>query len=341
MTINGQNISTRSSLPDFMKGAAVILMIQVHLVELFAEEAIYNSGLGKFLLFLGGPPAAPLFMVVMGYFLAESKKTTSQNILRGLKLFLVGILLNAGINLHLFVKIIFGEIQVDPLPYLLGVDILPLAGLSIIIISVIKKIFRDKIFLYLIFLLVVILSSDFLYQSTDAEKPIAYIQAFFWGQFNWSYFPVFPWLVYPLVGFIISVVMSKSTIDERNLFHFSVPASIVSVATISYGINTAANLKVYYHHNWIYIFWTLQFLIVITYLSYQLVLQCDENKIVRYLKWLGRNVTLAYIMQWLIIGYFATSLFRSQNEIMLLFWFVLIVASVSLLTSLFKSKKIF
>ena len=64
----------RLELPDIVRGLAVVFMVQVHLTELFVTQDIYNSAFGKISLFLGGIPAAPVFMVMMGYFLAFVKK---------------------------------------------------------------------------------------------------------------------------------------------------------------------------------------------------------------------------------------------------------------------------
>ena len=69
--------SNRNQTADLLKGLAVIFMIQVHLIELFARQDIFSSNIGSVLLFFGGPPAAPIFMAVMGYYIAQSKKTIS------------------------------------------------------------------------------------------------------------------------------------------------------------------------------------------------------------------------------------------------------------------------
>jgi hypothetical protein len=56
----------------------VALMIQVHLMELFAQPAVLASWVGKVSLFLGGPPAAPVFMLIMGYYAAASTRSTGR-----------------------------------------------------------------------------------------------------------------------------------------------------------------------------------------------------------------------------------------------------------------------
>ncbi len=67
-----------------------------------------------------------------------AKKVLSWNIYRGIKIFILGFLLNIGLNFSLLLKIKFEGWQIDPLEYIFGVDIFYLAGLSIIISFCIK-----------------------------------------------------------------------------------------------------------------------------------------------------------------------------------------------------------
>jgi uncharacterized membrane protein len=80
-------MTIRTQTPDLLKGIAVLLMMQVHIIELFATNQISDSIIGKFLLFLGGPLVAPIFAFFLGYFLIDSKKSTRQLFVRGLQLF--------------------------------------------------------------------------------------------------------------------------------------------------------------------------------------------------------------------------------------------------------------
>ncbi len=128
----------RYPLPDLLKGFAVFLIVPVHILELFIDYPGRESFFGKTLLFLGGPIAVPVFMIIMGYFLAKNQKSFSVNFLRGIKIFIVGFLLNIGLNFHLLLKIKFAGWQFNPFEYIFGVDILYFAGLSIILIAFLK-----------------------------------------------------------------------------------------------------------------------------------------------------------------------------------------------------------
>lgn len=331
----GINKSTvRQLLPDVLKGVAVMLMIQVHLMELFATQELYDSLVGKIALFLGGPPAAPLFMAVMGFFIAKSGSGTLQLVLRGLKLILYGLLLNIGLNLHLFYHVFTGEMEIDPLPYIFGVDILFLAGLSIIFIALLRLALQKNIFSWLSVMLIVAFAAT-LIPSGDVDSGWrTYLLAYFYKASWWSYFPIFPWLAYPLAGYCFKLVSDKYFNIELSRLKLAITAFLLLVPLLvffSYGFNITTDLPAYYHHSVSYFLWALLFLGVWTILFQLLVNSLHSNPIVSYLQWTGRNVTAFYVFQWLIIGNLATAFYKSVNPGSLVLWFLLIVLATSLL----------
>lgn len=305
----------RNQTADFIKGIAVLLMIQVHLIELFAKEEVAQSFIGKISLFLGGPPAAPLFMAVMGYFLAKSKKSFLQNLKRGMLLILGGILLNIGLNFHLLILIFLNKVHLDPLAYVFGADILPLAGLSVILIALIKKVTKDNLINSTLLSLIILILILILHAATVDNRLnnsfLVYLQAFLWGKLEWSYFPFLPWAVYPLAGFIYSKIMERIKVEKSTKDLTFLISAVVTFVSLDYGVNIASELKEYYHHNWPYTLWTFQFLIFLVYCFERLETSWGMNKIMLYIKWLGKNVTTAYVIQWIIIGNAATFIYRT------------------------------
>ncbi len=67
----------RYPLPDLLKGFAVFLIVPVHILEIFIDYPGRESIFGKTLLFFGGPFGVPVFMIVMGYFIAKSANVIS------------------------------------------------------------------------------------------------------------------------------------------------------------------------------------------------------------------------------------------------------------------------
>lgn len=330
----------RNQTADLLKGFAVLMMIQVHLIELFAKQEIYDGLIGKISLFLGGPPAAPLFMTVMGYFLAKSNKNFLQNLKRGILLTLGGILLNIGLNFHLLILIFNGKIQLNPLAYIFGADILPLAGLSVILIALIKKFTKNNLLSSMLFppiilIFILILHAETINHQVNSNTFI-YIQAFLWGKLEWSYFPFLPWAVYPLAGFSYYIIAEKINIEKSTKDFAFLFSSVVTFVSIEYAVKIASDLKEYYHHNWLYTLWIFQFLIFLVCCFERLETSWGRNTIMLYIKWLGKNVTAAYVIQWIIIGNISTAIYKTQNEMELIVWFFLVTAAASILIVIHK-----
>ena len=160
----------RFPLPDLLKGFAVLFMIQIHIIELFIDYAGRESLFGKLSMFFGGPFTAIIFMIVMGYFIAKSKKPFVKNLLRGVKIFAVGLLLNIGLNFNLLLKIKYANWQFNPLEYIFGVDILYLAGLSVIFIAFLKTLKKGQAWVAIIFVFLVIGLTGFMNEVLMVTK---------------------------------------------------------------------------------------------------------------------------------------------------------------------------
>lgn len=338
----------RNPTADLLKGLAVIFMIQVHIMELFAKQEIYDSIIGKVSLFLGGPPCAPVFMAVMGYFLASSDRPASYYFKRGGILFIGGILLNIGLNFNLLLSVFSGEIHVDPFKYIFGVDILPLAGIGIIVIGLLKKLFEKKIIFYFLLALIIALIGGFLPLFGAPQTFSGYVNAFLWGNFEWSYFPVFPWLAYVLTGFAFRLASEQYQIHEKftpsHSFVFFIPLLIAAGIMIPYAAGIAHNLKGeggYYHHGILYFGWIMLFMAGYVMLATLIEEYSGKSPLVRFVKWVGKNVTIFYIFQWLIIGNIATEIYKTQEKYNLIFWFLGITAMVSIITYTWGKIKIY
>lgn len=323
----------RKALPDLLKGIAVILMVQVHLMELFARQDIFDGIFGKLSLFLGGPPAAPVFMAVMGYFLAQGNKTLPTLLYRGCKLLIWGLFLNLGLNAHLLYHIIEGSITLNPLMYIFGVDILFLAGFSVLIIALLRPVFREKYIAWAILSMLVVMVSTFLPFSSDASSSLKYPLAYVAGHYSWSYFPLVPWLAYPLTGYTFALMEKQvlaSRITPRYLLVSLIVTSLVLLYTLQQAVALTHDLQRYYHHGLLFFGWTLYFLVAWTILGYYITQRFSNNKVFRYICWTGKNVTAFYVFQWLIIGNIATQVYKTQGKTALSLWF----AGIMILTSL-------
>jgi uncharacterized membrane protein len=308
-------MATRTQTFDLLKGIAVILMVQVHCVELFAAYDVFNSSLGKSLLFLGGSPVAPIFALILGYFLAGSKRSSQQLVMRGIKTFCLGMILNVALNLNLVISVYKGIFKMDLLPYIFGVDILQFAGIAIIVIAVLKKYVERSLVLLIILVFASVILSDLLINYVPENVILKYISGFFYGSCSWSYFPVFPWLAYPLVGFLFYRIKQDLNLSLLNTLKtkivFSVLYLVFLVLTISHAVSVSSDLQTYYHHGSVFFCWVIIFLTGYSFVINELEKLISNNYLLKYLKWLGKNVTLIYVIQWIIIGNTATEIYKT------------------------------
>ncbi len=328
----------RLPLPDLLKGLAVFFMIQVHITELLIDQAGRESMFGKVSLFLGGPFAAVVFMGVMGYFVAKNKDSLSKNLGRGLKIFAYGFLLNIGLNFHLLLKIKFSGWQFNPFEYIFGVDILYLAGISIVILSLLKVLSKGQEWVTAILLLSVAGLTGFMNENLMTANHL-YILPFIAGEYTWSYFPLFPWLAYPLAGFIIAQHQQRINLFITQQKSISVAlVSVIAALVLLFsrqGIITTINLQAYYHHTFGYVLWALGLSILwMIFIQYLLKL-FPGTRAGNFFCRVGKNVTLIYVIQWLIIGNIATAIYQTQTAGNFVYWFTgIFTASVVLAFSI-------
>ncbi len=333
----------RYPLPDLLKGFAVFLIVPVHILELFIDYPGRESMFGKILLFLGGPVAVPVFMIIMGYFMAKSKKSPSKNILRGAKILVVGLLLNIGLNFNLLLKIKFADWQFNPLEYIFGVDILYLAGLSVIFIALLKTLKKGQAWVAITLVFLIIGLTGFMNDKLMVTER-NYILPFIGGTYSWAYFPLFPWLAYPLLGFtfyhwedkVISFLQRQKVVSGIVLFGIA----ILTISFYKWGINTTINLPAYYHHTFWFALWAIG-IVILWVLLLRFLLNKFPNTIVgNFLQWLGKNITLFYVIQWLIIGNISTIIYQTQSISNYWYWFSGIFAVTVLLTWLIEKTNI-
>jgi uncharacterized membrane protein len=168
----------REPFPDFLRGLAIVLMIQVHITELLLETSPTNLLIEKWSYFFGGIPAAPIFLILMGYYQDKSKSNLKKELIRGLKIFVLGLILNLLMNLSLIYRFMNGNIDVNIYSYIFGVDILIFAGLSYSIMALLRRVIKNLLPLASIILIVYILDL-FLRDININSNNLRYLFSFF------------------------------------------------------------------------------------------------------------------------------------------------------------------
>lgn len=327
--------TSRKPLPDLLKGLAVLAMVQVHIMEVFASPLVFNGLAGKISLFLGGPFAAPVFLSIMGYFLAASRKKTARKIKRGFYLIILGLVLNVGMNCNLLLKIISGEVQADPWRFIFGVDILINAGLSIILVAAMELLLRKRTGAYLLVAVAVPFLGMLLPAREHHATWLDYLQAFIMGRAEWSYFPLIPWSAYVFLGYAFHCAGKEypAVFQRVRQARYIILPFLLLLLFASGGIyiEQVICLQEYYHHGPGLFAWITLFLITWLMITNEAETAFGNSGFFLWIKWLGRNVTAVYVIQWLIIGNIGTELYRTQFLFPSLLWFAGIMALTCIL----------
>jgi uncharacterized membrane protein len=280
-------------------------MILVHVLENYGNEGVYDTGIGKAVEFFGGAPAAPVFMFIMGFFLVYPvDKGLRINVIRGAKLMGLGYLLS-------FLRYTLPEALgithygggFDFFSFIWEVDILQFAGFALILLALIRQgIPWPRTWILLAVLITV--SAPLLW-GIDTGVPIFdWLLDLVWGSYEEVWFPVFPWLAFPLLGMafghLVEIRDGRITADRRII---TAGVALLTAGLMLTWMDPGYHLGDYYRSGPGAIIWMSGFVVVWLFLCEFTVRNIPENAVCRLLYFWSKNVTVIYFAQWIIIGW--------------------------------------
>ena len=198
---------------QWARGFTVLLMAPVHTVLLYSLPAVRDSWLGRPLAFIAEGPGAQLFMLLMGIFFVLSKKETATSVLqKAVCLLLLGYALNV-------LKFVIPW-QLDGLPFglqeqlqlplglegmvqvFMTSDILHFAALALLVLYAVSRLPQPGFYACVLALLICFMAPAG-WDLHSANPVWDYLLQLLGGQPPVVYFPLLPWLVYPLLGLAI------------------------------------------------------------------------------------------------------------------------------------------
>ncbi len=216
--------NTRFIYIDFLRGWALIIMIEVHVFNAFIIPELKETSWFYPLNFINGL-VAPAFLFVSGFaFVVSSERRLDELRKYGKyfrnKLTRIALIFLAGYSLHpplfSFSRII-NESSTDSIIAWFNVDILQCIGAGLLVLLFLRIIIKKDSFFYGLLISIIILIS----LISPAMWKIDFgnfLPVFFAEYFNpmyGSYFPLFPWLFFLFSG----AVMSRFYIASRNQNH--------------------------------------------------------------------------------------------------------------------------
>jgi hypothetical protein len=293
------------------RGFTVLIMPAVHTVLLYSSDAVKNGSLGKLLGFLAEGPGAQLFMYLMGVFIVLGRpKPISQILHRSCLLMFTGYLLNlVRFTLPFHMGIIPQKyltdngITVDAstgIQLLVVGDILQFASIAYLVCSLIylMKIAYKGI---LVLLTLILLITPYAWNVHFNNEYLHQMVALFNGQPPFAFFPVFPWLIYPLLGLVMGHLYRREDLKHLLKRHIITGSGLMLTGyLVTLAEPTSWNTHFYRAgpgatllHSGFVLVWIALFLLLAN-----LIKRLPGTLLMQYL---SRHITIIYIAQWIII----------------------------------------
>lgn len=296
---------------DVARGVGALGMVAVHVLLLYGHSAANHSIYGATVRLMGGPPAAPLFLFLMGASLAFSRRTAlRQGLRRGFTLLALAYLLNLlrG-TLPAFLGLRLGLITPRDLAFHTPadlfwiVDLLHCAGLSLLLLTAVQR-FLPRPWMWVVLAAAVAIGSPVMWGQMSGWPPLDRWLTLLWGTGDTVQFPLLPWVSYPLAGMAFGVWLAAS-VDRDAVYRCAaaVGAMVFFVGVLLIMIRPAFHLGDYFRSGPGAVFAFTGFVLAWLSVCHWLVRRLRQNAPFRLLSYWGRHITAFYFVHWVILGW--------------------------------------
>lgn len=303
---------------DIAKTVAIFFMAVIHVGDSMStfDYSVYDVSLyQKFINFIGGPLAAPIFMFAMGVGMAYTRhRTPAAFAKRGVKLMIYGYLLNffrEGL-LMLIARMMGMATDYDkPLIYsIFNIDILQFAGIAFMLAALFMKLKMKPVHMLgtaVVLQAVGTMCIGCFSGLADAWKCI--IGLFFFTN-EYSCFPAFLWLIYPMIGLCFAETLKRVT-DKRIFYKrvglFSLCVFVALTVSLHYmDIDTwsfySGYENLYYRQNLLGTVWMFS-IVGMAMTVFYFMTYIVKGSIESFIKWASAGLNSIYIIHWLVITY--------------------------------------
>jgi len=297
---------------DLARGVAVVCMVLVHVLWHWGSRDVIATPFGTAVSVLGGPPAAPVFMTLMGASIAFSSRADPRwLVIRGVTLIAAGYLLNlargalpAALGLASGVVTAEDIAPFTPLRLLTSVDILQLAGCSLIVIGALRRLGPPNLGWVGVGIAMVAFAPAVVGLRT-AVPILDGLLTPVWGDAPNVFYAVFPWAVYPLVGAVVGEGVARSgdrpaTLRAIGMAGFGLCATgLVAIAVT----RPAIDVVTYWRHPPALAMASLGFVLAWIWACDVIIRRLPDLGGFQLLERAGRRVTVLYVIHWLIVGW--------------------------------------
>ncbi|WP_068505149.1 acyltransferase family protein [Paenibacillus kribbensis] len=322
---------------DLAKGFAILFMVWTHV---FDELSPDSKGILVMLVrnILGGPFAAPVFMICLGIGVSYSRKNTPKDLLRrGFNLLGIGLLLN-----------IFRYVLPDLTKYaltnestylyhtfsLFSVDILQFAGLAFLFLALLKKLELRNSVLLLIGVIASLLGM-ILRGASTGDYVLDQFTGFIWGTATRSYFPFLNWIIFPVFGLVFGCFL-KHCKDKKNFYLRMTPlcfglVTIYLLLTIHFGF-MFSSAGSYFFLGLLDAVFFIMLALGFFGLNYAITQMLPAVSFKPLMRW-SKNINAIYCIHWSLIGIIGIFMQLLIKSSALAFWQATLIAALLLLIS--------
>lgn len=294
---------------DLARGFTVLFIPAIHAGMLYSRYEVHTSIPGEFLIAIAEGPGGQLLMLLMGIsFTFRQTQNTKQVFKRSIILLITGYLLNI---LKFVIPYLFGglpqtvltKLQVNESNKIFQLtsigDILHFAAITQLILH---GIYKTKYYhlTAAIIATAILLFSPFIQDAHSTIQPLNYLLELFTGQPPHVFFPLFPWLVYPLTGLTIGYYFKRS--ESQTMQATALIGLILTVNGLyaDHFLNTE-NPAGFYRTPPPATAWHLGIVLITLALWHLLSTKIKSNTLFDILTFSSRHITLIYLIQWIMI----------------------------------------
>jgi len=296
---------------DLARGFTVLIMPSIHVIMLYSIPSVQQSFLGDVLAFIAEGPGAQLFMLLMGVGFTLSSKINKKSVFKRALLLLVAAYgLNflkfiVPLGLGLMPPNLLAELQQDdnytsvPFFLLLG-DILHFAMIAYLPLYLVYRLPRYYYWSLCLAILIIFIS-PMVWDLQTGIGALDYILQLLGGHPPVAFFPVFPWLVYPLIGMTLGFLLKK--FDQNMVIKMAGWFGLaIIIFSFSFPATTEPTDWLPFYRTWpadtiFHLGFVLVWLAVIHWLSKKI----KFNPFSKLLEFCSKNITSIYLIQWVLI----------------------------------------
>ncbi len=328
---------------DLARGFTVFIMPAAHVLLLYGKPEVHQTFLADLFRFLAEGPGAQLFMLLMGVSMTFSKRIIRRYVFkRTLLLLSAAYLLNffkfiVPLGLGILPENLLAEFQLtNDLAavnfFLFMGDILHFAAIACLLLYFITRLKHYAIWAFILAIAIMILS-PYLWDVKTGFVFVDSVILLFNGHPPQTFFPVFPWMVYPFTGLTIGWLLKHYNQNYLLRKAGLSGVGLVIISCVFPSTTTMTDYPSFYRTQPADTLFHLGFVLVWLSTIHWVSRKVKENYFFRLLRFCSKQITTIYIIQWILICWcMAVTGYMQLNMISSVGWMVFVTVITLLLT---------